>query len=49
MTDDDLDTLSAYAVGTRYPGASPTLEDAREVIQITGAIRKFSRTFLGLK
>ena len=48
-TEDTLDTLSAYAVATRYPGASPTIEDAKEAIQIAKIIRKFSRTFLGLK
>ena len=49
MTEDTLDTLSAYAVATRYPGASPTIEDAKEAFQIAKAIRKFSRTFLGLQ
>ena len=49
MNEDTLDTLSAYAVATRYPGASPAIEDAKEAIQIAKTIRKFSRTFLGLK
>lgn len=49
MTEDTLDTLSAYAVATRYPGASPTMDDAKEAIEIAKTIRKFSRTFLGLK
>jgi HEPN domain-containing protein len=49
LIEDTLDTLSAYAVATRYPGASSTLEDAKEAIEIAKNIRKFSRTFLGLK
>lgn len=49
VPDDMLDTLSAYAVATRYPGASPSLEEARDAIEITKTIRKFSRIFLGLK
>lgn len=44
----DLNTLSEYAVRTRYPGAGPSLEDAREAIIITKLIRKLARKFLGL-
>jgi len=49
ITEDTLDTLSAYAVASRYPGAVPTIEEAKEAIEITKTIRKFSRAFLGLK
>jgi HEPN domain-containing protein len=44
-----LEFLSAYAVGTRYPGDEPTLEETKEAIKITNTIRQFARTFLGLK
>ena len=47
--EDDLDALSRFAVATRYPGAKPTIEDAKEAIEIARAIRKFSRAYLGLK
>jgi len=43
-----LNSLSDYAVRTRYPGEGPTLEDAKEAMTTTKSIRKFSRTFLGL-
>ncbi|MEW6400698.1 MAG: HEPN domain-containing protein [Chloroflexota bacterium] len=49
ISEDELETLSAYAVAARYPGAGPTVEDAKEAIQIAKTIRKFSRAFLGLK
>ena len=49
LPEDDLDTLSAFAVATRYPGAKPTIEDAKEAIAIAKVIRKFSRAFLGLE
>jgi HEPN domain-containing protein len=49
IPEDSLDTLSAYAVATRYPGAKPTLEDAKDAISIAKTVRKFSREFLGLK
>ncbi|MGZ9221130.1 MAG: HEPN domain-containing protein [Anaerolineales bacterium] len=43
-----LNTLSDYAVRTRYPGEGPTLADAREAIEIAKLIRSFSRNFLGI-
>ena len=49
FSEDALDTLSAYAVTTRYPGASPTIEEAKEALKIAKTIRKFSRAFLSLK
>lgn len=42
-----LELLTAYAVEVRYPGAQPTLEDAKESFEIAKTIRKFARTFLG--
>jgi HEPN domain-containing protein len=49
VDEDNLDILSGYAVATRYPGAEPPLDDAREALQTTKAIRRFVRSFLGLK
>jgi hypothetical protein len=48
VSDDVLALLSGYAVGTRYPGDEPTLEESKEAIKIAKAIRRFARTFLGL-
>jgi len=41
--------LSKHAVQTRYPGGQPTREEAKEMIEIALMVRKFSRTFMGLK
>jgi HEPN domain-containing protein len=43
-----LNTLSDYAVRTRYPGSDPTAEDAKEAIELAKLVRSFSRKFLGL-
>ncbi len=43
-----LNSLSDYAVRTRYPGEGPTVDDAKEAMQITRLIRGFSRNFLGI-
>jgi HEPN domain-containing protein len=43
-----LNSLTDYAVRTRYPGEGPTVEDAKEAMESTKLIRKFSRIFLGL-
>lgn len=43
-----LNTLTDYAVRTRYPGAEPTVDDAKEAIELTKLVRKFARKFLGL-
>jgi len=43
-----LNTLTDYAVRTRYPGNSPTTEDAKEAIELAKMIRSFARKFLGL-
>ena len=44
----NLNTLTDYAVRTRYPGNDPTPEDAREAIELAKAVRVFARKFLGL-
>ena len=41
--------LSRHGVQTRYPGNQPTLEDARDAIRIANSVRRFARSFLGLK
>lgn len=49
FTKEDLGRLSGYAVRTRYPGNQPTSEEAKDALEIAKNIRKFTRTFLGLK
>ncbi|MBV6451940.1 MAG: hypothetical protein MHPDNHAH_02688 [Anaerolineales bacterium] len=41
--------LTEYAVRRRYPGDQPTREEAKAAIQIAKTVRKFARSFLGLK
>ena len=48
-TKEDLGRLSGYAVHTRYPGNQPTREDAKEALEIVSNVRRFARSFLGLK
>jgi HEPN domain-containing protein len=43
-----LNTLSDYAVRTRYPGAVPTEDDAKEALEITKSVRRFAKAFLGM-
>ena len=43
-----LNTLTDYAVRTRYPGNDPTPEDAKEAIELAKMVRSFARKFLGL-
>jgi len=45
----DLAILSEYAVKTRYAGDEPTIEEAREALNIAKVVRRFTRKFLGLK
>jgi len=49
VSENDLALLSSYAVRARYSGERPEVEDAKETLKIARIIRKFSRTFLGLK
>jgi HEPN domain-containing protein len=49
FTKDDLGRLSGYAVRSRYPGNQPTPEEAKDALDIAINIRKFVRTYLGLK
>ena len=44
-----LTDLTEYAVRRRYPGNQPTLDEAKSAIKTATIIRKFSRSFLGLR
>jgi HEPN domain-containing protein len=44
-----LSDLSKHAVQSRYPGNQPVLDEAKEALKIVTTIRRFARTFLGLK
>lgn len=43
-----LNTLTDFAVRTRYPGNDPTAEDAKEAIALAKLVRTFARKFLGV-
>ena len=43
-----LNTLSDYAVRTRYPGDAPTVNDAKEAIELAKLVRNLARKFLGM-
>ena len=43
-----LAKLSEHAVHTRSPGEVPTLEEAKEAIQIANTVRRFTKTWLGI-
>lgn len=43
-----LNTLTDYAVRTRYPGNDPNVEDAREAVELAKKVRSFARKFLGI-
>lgn len=45
----DLAILSEYAVKTRYTGDEPSLEEAREMLEIAKTIRKFDRKILSVE
>jgi HEPN domain-containing protein len=45
----ELGPLSDAAVLARYPGDQPTLDEAREALEVAKAGRRFVRRLLGLK
>lgn len=49
LTEDQLASLSYYAVRVRYPGEDPTPEEAREAVETAKSVRSFARKFLGIK
>jgi len=44
-----LADLTKYAVQARYPGSQPTLDEAKETLETAKTVRRFARSFLGLK
>ncbi len=48
LDEDDLDSLSAYAVEVRYPGVQPSVDEAKVAIRMARNARKLARKFLGL-
>ncbi len=38
-----------HAISSRYLGDEPTLEDAREAVEIAKTVRKFARKWLGIE
>ena len=49
FTTEALTILTDHAVTARYPGDMPTIEDARESLEIEKTVRKFARQWLGIK
>jgi HEPN domain-containing protein len=49
LEEDDLDTLSEHAVRARYPGAEPSVDDARAAIRYARTVRGVCRRVLGLR
>jgi HEPN domain-containing protein len=43
---DDLEKLSSFAVAVRYPGTLPTVEEAKEALEIARKVRKFGRKLI---
>ena len=43
-----LNTLTDYAIRTRYPGEGPNADDAKEAIELANLVRRFAKKFLGL-
>ena len=41
---EQLERLNAYAVQVRYPGDDPTLDEAREAVEIALAVRRWAQT-----
>jgi HEPN domain-containing protein len=43
---ESLDRLAAYAVQVRYPGEDPSVDEAKEALQIARTVRRFARKWL---
>jgi len=43
-----LNTLTDYAVRTRYPGEEPTLDEAKEALRHAKLVRSLARGLLGM-
>jgi HEPN domain-containing protein len=48
VSEDNLEKLSAFAVEVRYPGFQPSIDEAKEALQIAKNIRRFARKLLGV-
>ncbi|MEZ0395976.1 MAG: HEPN domain-containing protein [Anaerolineales bacterium] len=46
---DLLTLLTDYAVTARYPGTEPSVEEARQAVEIARTVRAFARRWLGVK
>ncbi|GAB4477994.1 MAG: HEPN domain-containing protein [Anaerolineales bacterium] len=44
-----LEFLSSFSVRVRYPGEEPSLEEAREALEIAKAVRAFARRWLQVR
>jgi len=42
-----LNTLTDYAVRTRYPGEGPNVDEAKEAIELAKLVRSLAKKFLG--
>jgi HEPN domain-containing protein len=49
INDDDLESLSAYAVEVRYPGTQPTVEEGKDALRIARKVRNFTRKIFNKK
>lgn len=49
IPEDDLSSLSLYAIKARYPGDAPSVPETREAIATARVVRKFARKFLNIK
>jgi HEPN domain-containing protein len=41
--------MTDHAVASRYSGDEPSVDDAKESIEIAKLVRKFARSFLGVR
>jgi HEPN domain-containing protein len=48
VSEDQLSSLSHYAVRVRYPGDEPTRDETRRAVEIAKSVRRFVRKWLGL-
>ena len=46
VSSESFQKLSDYAVRIRYPGDDPTIDEAREAVEIAKSVRKFARKIL---
>jgi HEPN domain-containing protein len=49
IPENDLALLSSYVIRARYAEERPEMEDAKEALKIAKTVRKFARSWFGLK